>query len=95
MKGEEYYELYNVLDVTLLADAFEHFRDSTLQTFNVDASHYLTTPQMSYSLFIKNIDNNDLSRFDSISDKWSKYFVKINKNEGYSKEELQEISKKR
>ncbi len=91
----EYYELYNVLDVTLLADAFEHFRESTLQTFNVDASHYLTTPQMSYSLFIKNIDNNDLSRFDTVSDKWSKYCVKINKNEGHSEEELQKIFKQR
>ena len=91
----EYYELYNVLDVTLLADAFEHFRDSTLQTFNVDASHYITTPQMSYSLFIKNIDNNDLSRFNTVSDKWSKYCVKINKNEGHSEEELQKIFKER
>ena len=32
----EYYELYNVLDVTLMADAFEHFRIITLKAFGVD-----------------------------------------------------------
>ena len=30
----EYYELYNVLDVTLMADAFEHFRVTTLNAFS-------------------------------------------------------------
>ena len=35
----EYYELYNVLDVTLMADAFEHFRNTTLNAFGVDPMH--------------------------------------------------------
>ena len=42
----EYYELYNVLDVTLMADAFEHFRNITLNAFGVDLMYYITTPQM-------------------------------------------------
>ena len=42
----EYYELYNVLDVTLMADAFEHFRNTTLNAFGVDPMHYITAPQM-------------------------------------------------
>ena len=35
----EYYELYNALDVTLMADAFEHFRNTTLRAFGVDPMH--------------------------------------------------------
>ena len=38
----EYYELYNVLDVTLMADAFEHFRVTTLKAFGVDPMHSIT-----------------------------------------------------
>ena len=49
----EYYELYNVLDVTLMADAFEHFRVTTLNAFGVDPMHSITAPQMAYSLFLK------------------------------------------
>ena len=39
----EYYELYNVLDVTLMADAFEHFRITTLKAFGVDSMHSITS----------------------------------------------------
>ena len=49
----EYYELYNEIDVILMADAFEHFRNNTLKVFGVDSMHYITTPQMAYSLFLK------------------------------------------
>ena len=49
----EYYELYNILNVTLMVDAFEHFRNTTLKAFSVDPMHYITTPQMAYSLFLK------------------------------------------
>lgn len=91
----EYYELYNILDVTLLADAFEHFRDSTFVSFGVDAAHYLTTPQMSYSLFLKNISNEDTSRFEEQAQKWAKYQMKIDANEGHTEQEMQEIFMKR
>ena len=50
---DEYYELYNVLDVILMADTFEHFRNTTLNAFGVDPMHYITKPQMAYSLFLK------------------------------------------
>ena len=49
----EYYELYNILDVTLMVDAFEYFRNTTLNAFGVDPMHYITTSQMAYSLFLK------------------------------------------
>ena len=91
----EYYELYNVLDVTLLADSFEHFRTATHSSFGVDAAHYLTTPQMSYSLFLKSISNEDTSRFEEQAMKWAKYEMKIDANEGHTEEEMQEIFMKR
>ena len=49
----EYYELYNVLDVTLMTDAFEHFRNTTLKAFGIDPMHYIRAPQIAYSLFLK------------------------------------------
>ena len=84
----EYYELYNLLDVTLLADCFEHFRDSTMKSFGVDSAHYLTTPQMSYSLFLKNVSNKDDSRYYDVAKKWAGYQMKIGKNENHSEEEM-------
>ena len=40
----EYYELYNAPDVTLMADAFEHFCITTLKAFGVDPMQYITAP---------------------------------------------------
>ena len=57
----EYYELYNVLDVTLMSDTFEHFQNTTLKAFGVDPMHYITTPQMVYSLFLKDTMEGDHS----------------------------------
>ena len=37
----------------LMADAFEHFRITTLKAFGIDPMHYITAPQMAYSLFLK------------------------------------------
>ena len=45
----EYYALYNVLNVTLMADAFEYFRNTILKAFGVDPMHYITAPQMAYA----------------------------------------------
>ena len=39
----EYHELYNVLDMTLMADAFEHFRVTILKAFGVDSMHSITS----------------------------------------------------
>ena len=36
-----------------MTDAFKHFRITTLKAFGVDPMHYITAPQMAYSLFLK------------------------------------------
>ena len=80
----EYYELYNVLDVTLMADAFEHFRNTTLKAFGVDSMHYITTPQMAYSLFLKVTIEGDHGKIalKTLGEKWAQYIIQINENEG-------------
>ena len=50
----EYYELYNVLDVTLMADAFEHFRNITDHGENV-----LKTLSEKWSQYIIQINTNE------------------------------------
>ena len=77
----EYYELYNVLDVTLMADAFEHFRNTTLITFGVDPIHYITTPQMAYSLFLKVAMEGDYGEnaLKTLGEKRAQYIIRINK----------------
>ena len=89
----EYYELYNVLDVTLMTDAFEHFRNNTLKAFGVDPIHYITAPQMAYSLFLKVTmegDHGDASLM-SLATKWAQYMMRINANEGLEQEQLVKV----
>ena len=45
MKNLEYYHnLYNQVDVLLLADVFENFRDICIKNDNLDPAHYYTAP---------------------------------------------------
>ena len=86
----EYYELYNVLDVTLIADVFEHFRNTTLKAFGVDPIHFITAPQMAYSLFLKVTMEGDHSENSlmTLARKWAQYIMHINANEGLSEKQL-------
>ena len=75
----EYYELYIVLDVTLMADAFEHFR--------------ITTLQMAYSLFLKVTMEGDHSESSlmTLARKWAQYIIRINANEGLAEKQLVKV----
>ena len=88
----EYFELYNVLDVTLMADAFEHFRNNTLKAFGVDHMHYITASQMAYSFFLKVTveGDHDENALKTLGEKWAQYIIQINVNEGFEKEESEE-----
>ena len=89
----EYYELYNVLDVTLMADAFEHFRVTTLNAFGVDSMHFITAPQMAYSLFLKVTMEGDHSESSlmTLARKWAQYIMRINANEGLEEKQLVKV----
>ena len=89
----EYYELYNVFDVTLMADAFEHFRNTTLNTFGVDSMHYITIPQMAYSFFLKVTMDGDHGEntLKALGEKWDQYMIRINANERLTENQLEKI----
>ena len=89
----EYYELYIVLDVTLMADAFEHFRITTLKAFGIDPMHSITAPQMAYSLFLKVTMEGDHSENSlmSLARKWAQYIIRINANEGLAEKQLVKV----
>ena len=38
----EYHDIYLMQDVLLLADAFENFRKTCLQSYNIEPCHYFT-----------------------------------------------------
>ena len=52
-KMQDYHDLYLKTDVLLLADAFESFRDGTLENYQLDPSHYVSSPHLSWDAMLK------------------------------------------
>ena len=55
---KEYHELYNVIDVLLLADVFENFRDLCLKIYGLDPVYYFTAPGLAWDACLKTTDIN-------------------------------------
>ena len=62
----EYSDLYLKIDVLLLADVFENFRDMCISTYNLDPVFYYTAPGFSFDCMLKytNVKLELLSDFD-------------------------------
>ena len=49
----EYHDLYLKIDVLLLSDVFEKFRDVCYKSYGLDPLHYYTSPGLSWDSFFK------------------------------------------
>ncbi|XP_050516328.1 uncharacterized protein LOC126891188 [Diabrotica virgifera virgifera] len=49
----DYVDLYMKTDILLLADVFERFRSSCLETYNLDPAHYFTLPGFTWDAMLK------------------------------------------
>ena len=50
---KDYHDLYLTLDVTLLADVFENFRDMALREYKLDPAHSWTVPGFPWNCALK------------------------------------------
>ena len=50
---EDYHNLYNELDVLLLADVIENFRDVCCKNYKLDPAHYYTAPGLAWDAALK------------------------------------------
>ena len=50
---KDYHELYNKVDVLLLADVFENFRNICLTNYELDPAHYYTAPGLAWDAALK------------------------------------------
>ena len=50
----DYHNIYLKSDVTLLADVFERFRASLMDTYQLDACHYMSLPGFSFDAAVRN-----------------------------------------
>ena len=53
---KDYHELFNKVDVLLLADVFENFRNICLTNYGLDPAHYYTAPGLAWDAALKVTD---------------------------------------
>ena len=53
---KDYHNLYNQVDVLLLADVFENFRNICIKNYKLDPAHYYTAPGLAWDAAIKVTD---------------------------------------
>ena len=49
----DYHKLYNKVDVLLLADVFENFRNNCIKNYELDPAHYYTAPGLAWDAALK------------------------------------------
>ena len=65
---KDYHDLYNKIDVLLLADVFENFRNICIENYELDPAHYYTAPGLAWdaALKITNVELELLSDIDML-----------------------------
>ena len=49
----EYHDLYVQTDTSLLADVFEKFRDTCIEIYELDPSHFLSAPGLAWQVCLR------------------------------------------
>ena len=49
----EYHDLYQKSDILLLADVIENFRETCLEYYGLDPTHYVTSPGLSWDAMLR------------------------------------------
>ena len=49
----KYHDLYFQCDTLLLADVFEKFRDTCIEIYGLDPSHFLSAPELAWQACLK------------------------------------------
>ena len=63
---KDYHNLYNQVDVLLLADVFENFRDICIKNYNLDPAHYYSAPGLAWALKVTRVELELLSDVDML-----------------------------
>ena len=50
---KDYHSLYNQVDILLLSNVFENFRDICIKNYNLDPAHYYTAPSLAWDAALK------------------------------------------
>ena len=54
----EYHDLYVQTDTSLLADVFEKFRDTCIEIYGLDLSHFLSAPGLAWQACLRKVNVN-------------------------------------
>ena len=67
--------MVNIVDVLLLANVFERFRDVCMECYGQDPAHYYTAPGLSWDAMLKPPKcNRNFSRTQTCTYSWKKAF---------------------
>ena len=61
---QQYHDHYLLTDVLLLADVFEHFRQSVMHSHKLDCLHFITLPSLAWAMALKHTN----AKLDLITD---------------------------
>ena len=50
---QDFMEIYCMLDVLLLSEVLEMFREQTLRDFEIDPTHFISLPGIVFQVFLK------------------------------------------
>ncbi|KAF2354773.1 hypothetical protein FHG87_014474, partial [Trinorchestia longiramus] len=53
---KDYHNLYLKVDILLLADVFENFKEMCMKTYLLDLVHYFTMPGLSFDALLKHTE---------------------------------------